>query len=125
MTFSLSEVFLYLFFGCCTVAALYELLIAVASLVAEHRLQLGLSSCGARTQWLRGTWDHPGPGTEPVSPALAGRFLSTVPTGKSSLSHFLKLLFSGHFQCPGESAKCLLEESPKFKGSSNTEIFLI
>ena len=29
-------------------------------------------------------WDLPGPGLEPVSPALAGRFLTTVPPGKPS-----------------------------------------
>ena len=28
-------------------------------------------------------WDLPGPRIEPVSPALAGRFLTTVPPGKS------------------------------------------
>ena len=28
-------------------------------------------------------WDLPGPGVEPVSPALAGRFLTTAPPGKS------------------------------------------
>ena len=28
-------------------------------------------------------WDLPGPGLKPVSPALAGRFLTTVPPGKS------------------------------------------
>ena len=32
-----------------------------------------------------GMWDLPGPGTEPVSPALAGRFLTTGPPGKSSV----------------------------------------
>ena len=31
---------------------------------------------------LRGMWDLPGPGLEPVSPALAGGFLTTVPPGK-------------------------------------------
>ena len=31
---------------------------------------------------LRGMWDIPGPGLEPVSPALAGRFLTTAPPGK-------------------------------------------
>ena len=45
----------------------------------EHRL----SSCGARAQLLRGMWDLPGPGLEPMSPALAGRFLTTAPPGKS------------------------------------------
>ena len=44
----------------------------------EHRL----SSCGARASLLRGTWDLPGPGLEPVSPALAGGFLTTAPPGK-------------------------------------------
>ena len=29
-------------------------------------------------------WDLPGPGLEPVSPALAGGFLTTVPLGKLS-----------------------------------------
>ena len=27
-------------------------------------------------------WDFPGPGLEPVSPALAGGFLTTAPPGK-------------------------------------------
>ena len=34
-------------------------------------------------------WDLPGPGLEPVSPALAGGFVTTVPPGKP-LSRFLK-----------------------------------
>ena len=55
----------------------------VASLVAEHRLQTHrLSSCGARAQLLRGIWDLPRPGLEPVSPALAGGLSTTVPPGK-------------------------------------------
>ena len=55
----------------------------VASLVAEHRLQTRrLSSCDSRAQLLRGMWDLPRPGLEPVSPALAGRFSTTVPPGK-------------------------------------------
>ena len=49
-----------------------------ASVVVAHRL----SSCGLRAQLLRGMWDLPGPGLEPVTPALAGRFLTTVPPGK-------------------------------------------
>ena len=54
-----------------------------ASLVAEHRLQMHrLSSCGSRVQLLRGTWDPPRPGLEPVSPALAGRLSTTEPPGK-------------------------------------------
>ena len=47
-------------------------LIIAASLVAEHRLQMRrLSNCGSRAQLLRGMWDLPRPGLEPVSPALA------------------------------------------------------
>ena len=58
-------------------------LTVAASLVAEHRLQVRrLSSCGSRAQLLRGMWDLPRPGVEPVSPALAGRFSTTVPPGK-------------------------------------------
>ena len=54
-----------------------------ASLAAEHRLQTRrLSNCGSRAQLLRGMWDLPRPGLEPVSPALAGRFSTTVPPGK-------------------------------------------
>ena len=54
-----------------------------ASLVAEHRLLTRrLSNCGSRAQLLRGMWDLPRPGLEPVSPALAGRFSTTAPPGK-------------------------------------------
>ena len=51
--------------------------------IAEHRLQMRrLSNRGSRTQLLRGMWDLPRPGLEPVSPALAGRFSTTAPPGK-------------------------------------------
>ena len=54
-----------------------------ASLVAEHRLQTRrLSSCGSRAQLLRGMWDLPRPGLEPMSPTLAGRLSTTAPPGK-------------------------------------------
>ena len=33
-------------------------------------------------------WDLPGPGLKPVSPAFAGRFLTTAPTGQSPLYMF-------------------------------------
>ena len=42
----------------------------------------GLVACGM--------WDLPGPGLEPVSPALAGRFLTTAPPGKSYIMFFFK-----------------------------------
>ena len=45
----------------------------------EHRL----SSCGPWALLICSIWDPPRPGIEPVYPALRGRFLSTVPPGKS------------------------------------------
>ena len=74
--------------------AVHGLLIAVAFLCCRARA-LGLrasgavahrlSSCGSRAQLLHGMWDLPGPGLTPVSPALAGGFLTTAPPGKSSV----------------------------------------
>ena len=62
-------------------------LTVVASLAAEHKLQtLRLSNCGSRAQLLRGMWDPPRPGPEPMSPALAGRPPTTAPPGKPSVS---------------------------------------
>ena len=66
------------------------LFIAVASLVVEpglqgvqaQALQYKVSQCGARAWLLHGTWDLPGPGIEPMSPALAGRFSTAEPPGK-------------------------------------------
>ena len=67
-----------------------------ASVVAAR----GLSSCGSRVlerrlssrgawaQLLWGVWDLPGSGLKPVSPALAGGFLTTVPPGKPSVLSF-------------------------------------
>ena len=50
----------------------------------------------AQAQWLWHTglvapqmWDFPGPGLEPVSPALAGGFLATAPPGKPLYTGFL------------------------------------
>ena len=61
-----------------------------ASLVVEHKLQTRrLGSCGSRAQLLRGMWDLPRPGLEPVSPVLAGRFSTTAPPGKPLICIFL------------------------------------
>ena len=38
-------------------------------------------------------WDLPRPGLEPVSPALAGRFLTTAPPGKPTLDYTLLVLY--------------------------------
>ena len=61
-------------FSCCGARALG----ARASVVVAR----GLSSCGARASLLHGMWDLPDPGLEPVSPVLAGGFLTTAPPGK-------------------------------------------
>ena len=42
-------------------------------------------------------WDLPGPGLEPVSPALAGGFLTTAPPEKSWCHMYLKN-FSSHIK---------------------------
>ena len=68
-----------------------------APLVAEHRLQTcRLSNCGSRAHLLRGMWDLPRPGLEPVCPALASRFSTTAPPGKppSVILFFSKYLLS-------------------------------
>ena len=63
--------------------AVHGPLTIATSLIAEHRLQTHrLSSCGSWGQLLHGMWDPPGPGLEPMSPALAGRFSTTAPPGK-------------------------------------------
>ena len=104
--FFLFVYFIYLFIlavlgiRCCTRAfsscgkwrlifvAVPGLLIAVASLVrntgawAAVVVAHGLSSCGARAQLLRGMWDFPRPGIEPVSPALSSGFSTTAPPWK-------------------------------------------
>ena len=70
--------------------AVHGPLTVVASLVVEHRLQMRrLSSSGSWAQLLRGMWDLPRPGLEPVSPALAGRFSTTAPPGKPQIMWFL------------------------------------
>ena len=68
-----------------------------ASLVVEHRLQTRrLSNCGSQAQLLRGMWDLLGPGLEPLSPALAGGFLTTAPPGKPQRTSYVVL-----YRCKG------------------------
>ena len=51
-------------------------------------------NCAARPQLPRGTWDPPGPGIEPVSPALAGRGVSSTGPPQTSFTlsfkHFIQ-----------------------------------
>ena len=70
--------------------AVRGLLIAMASLVAEHgpcscslwALKHVLSCCGSQAWLPHGIWDPPGPGIEPMYPTLAGGFFITEPPGK-------------------------------------------
>ena len=90
-----------------SLVAVHWLLTVVASLV-ENELQ-GMSASvvvGTWAQWLQlpglehrlnsgrtwaellhGTWDLPGSGIEPMSPALEGGFFTTEPPGKAKSSN--------------------------------------
>ena len=74
---------------------------AVFSSCGSRALEHRLSSRSAQAQLLRGMWDLPGPGLKPMSPALAGRFLTTAPSGKPSHSDFdASGCFTQSHQCP-------------------------
>ena len=88
-----------------SLVAVHRLLAAVAALIAEHGLQdtraqqlrLLRSRAPAQPLWrtaqlLRGMWDLPRSRTEPVSPALAGRFFTTEPPEKPQV----RLFFTFH-----------------------------
>ena len=66
----------------------------------SRALERRLSSCGARAQLLPSMWDLPGPGLEPMSPAPAGGFLTTVPPGKSVSCNFNHYLTVPHSVTP-------------------------
>ena len=51
-------------------------------------------SCGTRAQLFCDIWDLPGPGFEPVSPALVGGVLSPGPPGKSHCLNYAFLIFT-------------------------------
>ena len=61
---------------------------------------------------LRGTWDFPGPGLELVSPALAGKFLTTVPAGKPQAGFSFKLSGLGQLLAPSPPHPTLPTLSP-------------
>ena len=54
----------------------------------SRALERRLGSRGVRARVLYGMRDLPGTGLKPVSPALAGSFLTTVPRGKPLTSSF-------------------------------------
>ena len=71
-------------FSCCRAQALgCAGFSSWSSRALEHRH----SSC-AQSKLLQGMWDLPRSGIEPVSPALAGGFFTTVPPGKSESPTF-------------------------------------
>ncbi|XP_060160393.1 centriolar satellite-associated tubulin polyglutamylase complex regulator 1 isoform X1 [Globicephala melas] len=68
-------------------------LTVVASPIAEHRLRMRrLSGHGSRAQPLRGMWDLPKPGHEPVSPASAGGLSTTAPPDLLTMREYHCLL---------------------------------
>ena len=74
-------------------------------------LECRLSSCGTRAQLLRSMWDPPGPGLKPMSPALAGGFLTTVPPGKPEIGYIYFIVTKSIFTCtPGVKYWWLLKE---------------
>ena len=128
---------------CCTLAfssrsewellfvAVRGLLTVLVSLVVEHRLlahglsgcssqalEHRLGSCGPWAEWLQGTWDLSGPRIEPVFPALAGEFSSTVPPGESRL-HLLYLGESNH-KNPASVPLQILEEGSRRKNECDS-----
>ena len=61
----------------------------LASLALDH-VEREPDGHGSRAQLSHSMWTLPGPGIEPTSPALAGGFLTTEPSGKSEKSLSLK-----------------------------------
>ena len=78
------------FCSCCRAWALgvqASVVVAPAcSSCGSPALERWLSSCGAWAQLLWGMWDTPGSGIEPVSSALAGRFLAASSPGKTEVT---------------------------------------
>ena len=94
--------------------AVHGPLAIAASLVAEHRFQTRrLGNCGSRAQLLRGMWDLPRPGLEPVSPALAGRFSTIAPPGKP----WLPILNIALCTCQSQTPNLSLPHNPSPPGN--------
>ena len=66
-------------------AAMGSLFTVAASCFRARGPECRLRRRGTRAWLPRSMWDLPGPGIESVSPALTGGFLTTGPSGKSSL----------------------------------------
>ena len=75
--------------SCCRAPALGAWAFVVAACGVERRL----SSCGSWAPLLLGLWDLPRPGIKPVSPALVGELLFTLPPGKSATFFICKISY--------------------------------
>ena len=85
-------------------------------------LELGLSSWGAQASLLWGMWYLPWPGIEPMTPALAGRLLTTGTPGKSLTLVFFDIISSHNnyyfcFKCshPKQSVEILCSKTTIFE----------
>ena len=90
--------------GGASLAAVSGLLVAAACRGAQALGHAGFSSCStcalehrlsSLVALLCGMWDLPGPGIEPVSPALMGRVSSSEPLEKPLIWYFYSTKFSG------------------------------
>ena len=71
------------------------LLFIVVQGVSLWALEHGLS-CGTQAELPCGMWNISGPEFKPMFPALAGRFFTTAPPGKSCLFTFFIVPFAAH-----------------------------
>ena len=82
---------------------------------------------------LQGTWDLPGPGIKPVSPALTGRFFTTEPRGKPLFIYFSFYVFIfgctmwyAQSQCPDQGLNpCPLPWEQSFNHWATGEVLQI
>ena len=91
------DIYLLIYFGCAGSLLLWTRAFSScrewgAALLLQST---GFSGCSTWALLLLGVWNLLRLGMEPVSPALAGRVLSTVPTGKCS-----SLLLEWHWWAP-------------------------
>ena len=78
----------------------------------------GFSSCGSWAELPHDMWNLPRPGIEPMSPALAGGFLTTGPPGKPLVVHpyWGRLPAIHHAECKRIFVWILWRKIPVFKG---------
>ena len=88
----------------CSLVVVQGILVAVASPVVEH----GLSSCAAWIYLPCGMWDLPRLRIKPASLALAGRFLSTVLSGKSQEGGNVCITITDSLCCTAETNTIVL-----------------